>query len=363
MEQESVIQPNIQNKNSVLPKVFLLIFLIIGFIIAFTSGYFLRTVLSSEEEIPKEKQPLPTTLPNDTGVMPNTPEIAQDTTKFLPGKFYFDDTLIAITKDTPHQTIAASVRRIEQNGSYSQKTGVSYFNGDKWTRLQDSKNTPNPTIVSNSLITRWITNLDPSRVLKESDEGEFTVNKTKIAFSTGELQNEISVRSLPGYTKFLSVGNGTLTIDGQTYEAYILYTRIYSLNASDIQFYNEPLGLTTDWLAFWDTEGNFYHADATQVNKPTPIYQTHQLGILELINGAVLKTFQLSINRDAQKPPVKYTITLGIPLSSTLTLNRINAINKAPNNAYTWFMGNVEGSVIRDGETLRGVGLIEYIHH
>ncbi len=349
------------NKSNNFSKALLMIILIVGFITTFASGYFLARMLTSEEY-------------NDTGKTTNThptPEPTiynsqeeQSTTKFLPGKHYFDDTIILITKDKPQINLIASVTRVEQEENYTQATRVSYYDGNSWARKSDSQKTQNTAIVSNSLVKSWNTIIDPSRVLKQTAQGEITINNTSLSFSTGDLQNEIGMRSLPGYTKFMSNGTGTITIDGVMRQVNVLYTRIYSLNAAEIQTYNQSLGLATDWVAFWDIQGNFYHIDSTTVDKPTSIYKSHQIGIMEDANGAVTKTFNVTVSRDSENPPVHYIASLNSPIGMVLEFNRINAINKAPNGSFTWYMGNLEGTVQKtNGEKINGIGLIEYIHN
>ncbi len=342
------------------PKSLVIFLIILGFITTFASGYFLSALLASEKN-PKLKnlQVLPT--PQIIG--PTNQQVAQTTTKFLPGKHYFDDTVVIVSKTKPQKNLVASVTRAEQDKNYSQTTRVSFYDGNKWIREINSSETPDSTIVSNNLVKNWTIDLDPSRVLKESVQGEIIINNRDLSFSTGILQNEIGMRSLPGYTKFMSQGSGTLKIDGQDIPVYILYTRIYSSNSADIQYYDQSLGLTTDWVAFWDKEGRFYHVDSTDVAKPIPNYQTHQIGVMEDLNGSVTKTFNLSITRDQKNPPVNYTISIANPINASLKISRINGLNKAPNGSYTWFMGNIEGSVqTNNGSAIEGVGLLEYIH-
>lgn len=353
--EEATQQPvEIKTPSKNLSKFIIIAVVILGFISTFVSGYYLSTLSRTENNV-TTATPKP---PSDE------PQLLQDTTKFLPGKHYFDDTIMVITKDKPQLSLVATVTRAEQEKDYAQGTRVSYFDGSNWTRLSDAKTISDSAIVSGKLVKSWSTTIDPSRVLKQTAQGEINVNGSSLSFSTGILQNEIGIRSLPGYTKFLSYGTGTLTVNGTAHNAYILYTRIYSLNAADIQFYNQPFGVTTDYLAFWDTQGNFYHVDSTFVDKPTPTYQTHQLGVLEDTQGTVTKTFSTSIDRGSENPPVSYTINMGSPIGATLRLSRINGINKAPNGSYTWYMGNVDGTVTKpNGETLSGVGLIEYIHN
>lgn len=345
-------------------KIIIIGLIIAGFISTFICGYFLnQLIISTNIRLQPPTFPRPTKAPPQP-----TPIISgetQDTTKFLPGKYYFEDTIIAVTKDKPSLTIAASVVRIEQDSNFTQYSRMSYFDGKSWNRQSDTKTTPNSAIVSDNLVKSWSTTIDPSRVLKETVRGEFTIgDKPKVGFSTGILENEIGVRSLPGYTKFISSAPGTLTVDGLDYPAYIAYTRIYSLNAKEIQFYNQPFGLTTDYVVFWDTQGNFYHIDATQVDKPTPIYQTHQLGVVKDTNSTVTKTFSISTIRDTVNPPLHYTYYMGTPVNALLKVNRINQLNKAPNGSYSWYIGNIEGSVQKsDGDSVNGIGIIEYIHN
>lgn len=354
-----------QNKDqsNTFSKILVIVIIFAGFITTFASGYFLARLLSIEQNI-TGKSAKPTSIPNrDTTPYPtsNNPQV---TTKFLPGKYYSDDTIILVSKEKPQINLVASVTRAEQETNYIQSTRVSYFDGTNWTRHTDNKITQDSSIVSNSLVKSWSVTIDPTRVLKETVQGEISINNSELRFSTGVLQNEISMRSLPGYTKFMSNGTGTLSVNGKSYEVYVLYTRIYSMNAGEIMQYTQESGLTTDWLAFWDSQGNFYHVDATQVDEPTSIYQAHEIGIIEDAKGAVAKTFNVSVTRDSKNPPEQYTVTLHDPIGETLKFNRINGVNKAPGGSYTWYLGNIEGTVQKaDGEILSGIGVVEYIKH
>lgn len=357
---------NISSKH--LSKIFIILIIVIGFITTFVSGYFVSRLLATEQNITTGKNTQTKNIPYISNITSNpttnNPQVEQDSTKFLPGKHYFDDTIMIVTKDKPQINVVATVTRAEQDNNYAQSTRVSYYDGSNWTRQSASKISQDSTIVSNNLVKSWNTTIDPSRVLKQTAQGEITINNSSLVFSTGVLQNEIGIRSLPGYTKFMSNGTGTLTVNGVAHQVYVLYTRIYSLNAAEIQFYNQPFGVTTDYIAFWDTQGNFYHVDATSVDKPTPTYQTHQLGIMEDTNGAVEKTFSVTVNRDSKNPPEKYTASLNNPIGATLNFNRVNGINKAPDGSFTWYMGNIEGTVQRpNSESLSGIGLVEYIHN
>lgn len=353
---ETTPQPKVKSKTFF--KITILLIVAAGFLISFATGFYLNKLLKSENTI-ENNQPSPTPIAQN-----NDTQTEQDSTKFLPGKFYIDDTVIAITKEITPRTLVATATRVQQEKDYNQTTRVSYFDGNNWLRKIASQTSANSAIVTNNIIKSWQTKIDPTRVLKEESIGQIQMDKTKINFNTGTLENEIGMRSLPGYTKFMSQTEGSINIDGKETPAHILYTHIYSSNAEDIQFYNKSLGITTNWIAFWDEEGNFYHIDATNVDKPTNIYETHKIGVLENPQGQISKTFDLKITKDNNNPPTKYQINLNSPLNTSLELTRTNSLDKAPNSSFSWFSGNITGSVTKEnGQKVNGIGLVEYIHN
>lgn len=343
-------------------KILLLVLLSLGFLTTFAAGFVLSSLLRVENQPPAQNHPV--TIPTVTS-SPTTQPYSDngEITSFLPGKFYFDDTVIAFTKNAPHKAFVASMRRVQQESGYTESTGISFFDGSKWIRKTQSRATANASFNPNQYIKSWVTTFDPSRVLKETMTGTFAIENSIIEISSDMLHNEIGMRSLPGYTKFMSTGNARVTINGASEPAHLLYTRIYSLNASDIQFYNQPLGLTTDWIAVWDTQDTFYHVDKTTVDKTTNIYQTHAIGVVDTNTQTVTKTFTVNVTRSLDKPPTTVSVILGTPIDTTLSLIRLNANNKAPNNNYTWVMGTVEGTVQVNGSQRNVSGLMEYIYN
>lgn len=335
--------------------VFFTILVIIGFISTFIAGFYSYKLLQPIEV--NTNKPISTISPTK---IPTTLS-PQESTTFLPGKHYFDESIAFVTKNKPYKSVLISVTRLENESDYTQNSRMSFFDGSKWTRKLITHSNNDNAIHSDEIIQTWNHKVDSTRVLKETITGTIEINNTDISFETNTLENEISMRSLPGYTKFMSSGSANITIAGEQYEAYVLYTKIYSFNASDIQFYDTALGVTTDWIAFWDIEGNFYHIDSTFIEKPTDIYKSHQIGVIKDTTGSVSKTFQLSINKDTQNPPSVYDITLG-DLSSSLNLKRLNQLDKDPSGTYDWYMGMVEGEAQINGKAISGIGLAEYIH-
>ena len=326
------------DKKSIVITAIVVLISAIGF---FVSGYFTYPLLLSEKV---NKQQELKTLDNTEN----------ESNLFKSGKNYFGDTILVISKDEPHYTIVATINRTEKEDSnYLQNTRISFFNGTEWKRVLRSDINPNSAIKNNEFVSYWNIDVNKSRVLRQNVIGELIIGKTKINFDTDTLENEIAIRSLPGYTKFMSENDGILTIDGKQYSAHILYTRIYSSNSSELFTYDGNIGLLTDWVAFWDNDGNFYHIDSTEVANPIPNYQTHSIGIFKSKSGSVSKTFDVNITRDNSKPPTNYIINLNSSVNKKIMFDKTNDINKAPNSSYIWRMGNIQNS--------NGIGLVEYI--
>ena len=99
----------------------------------FFSGYYTKSLFTKEKNInqPSEK-PLE--------IIDNN---SDESTLFLPGKHYFDDTIVLISKNEPHYTLVATANRSETNDAkYIQGTRISFFDGNEWKRI--TRNHTNP---------------------------------------------------------------------------------------------------------------------------------------------------------------------------------------------------------------------------
>lgn len=328
-----------------------IILFVASVISSFIAGYYWRVY-----DTPTNRS---TTNPIASSAPVSTEDRQESIVVNLPRRAYFDDTIMAITDERPRRIVVATVTREDvEEGSY-QATRASYFDGKSWTRKILTGTYANSDIATNTLVTNWDINIDPTLVLKQSATGTIRIDGNTINFDTGLLTNNIGMRSLPGYTKFMSTSDGQLTINETGVRAKILYTRIYSHYKDEMEFFQTSVGLTTNWIALWDEEGNFYHIDKTVVDQPTTNYQTHQVGVKVDAGERVTKTYDVSITSSSETPPRSYTITLGHPINQVLSFTSGISLNKAPNTSYDWFMS--EGVGIVDGTP--SYGAAEYIHN
>lgn len=328
----------------------IVLFFVLSLCSTFIGGYFLRGMLNQTQV----ETPVATSKPSPSPQ--NVEENPTEGSEVLEGRQYYEDTYIAYSNN-PKIVLLASVSRKETESGTLQSTRVSYFDGNDWTRKTTTKIYPDTSIYTNEIVKQWKIVFDPSRVLQQSVLGQISISDKNIIFNTNILTNNISVRSLPGYTKFISNADADLIVNTDTIPVKILYTRIYSNNTNELQFYDSPLGLHTYWLAFWDTQGNFYHIDSTQVDNPTPVYKTHQFAALVDSSERVSKSFDVQSYADSDTQPSNVQFIVGKSINKTINFIIGQKLNKAPNNSYTWFVSEGEGTV----NGVPGFGILEFI--
>lgn len=338
----------------------------IAFLIVFVLGLLLGRTPQNKK--PSQITPIsPTVVPTEivgknTSLTP-TPVSEIPLVKFLPNKQYFDDTYVAIQQDPPHAAIVLSTSRVEQQQNFIEYTKVNYFDGQAWNRKTVTTTIPSSDIKTNSLLRSWA---NASEIAQNQSSppplAEVQLPTGSITFTSVNLQNEISLQSLPGSTKFIYQGLGTITIKGDTTPAYIFYSRTYSFNAVDLAFLTHPENLTSNWFLFWDKENTFYYFDNHAVPGSTNPIQNFQIGVRESGDQVVLRTAGISPSFQKENQISNYNVIFSNPINERVELPEQNTINKADSKAYQWIMELGEGKVIkREGRIVLGVGLVEYI--
>lgn len=316
--------------------VLVVVFSVLG---AFYSGFFLKDLVIKTDSL---------SIPENKSLIP-----------------YFNDEIVLISKEKPNITLVANASRFyNSGGSYTHRQKIFFFDGIKWSSEFSTTNSNDLKIASTNTIPSWTVTDDPSRVLKQKIKGTVKTEKYMVEFSVPVITNELGIRSLEDYTVFRSEADGEIVIDNKRYESYVLYTRTYSYNSSVglVNLSKEPIGVNTDWLAFWDENGNFYNIDETIVDRmESDPYKSHSIAVIKDANGNVQKSFELDIK---VKSNIGYNINVKDNVSRLITVNFINSIKRNPTNKFVDNkIGQVVGEVkLENGETIKGIGLYEYIY-
>ncbi|QQG41960.1 MAG: hypothetical protein HYV90_01450 [Candidatus Woesebacteria bacterium] len=279
-------------------------------------------------------------------------------------KPYFSDEIILISKDAPHYTlIAYASRTFKTSSSYSQRQKAFFFDGKTWQSDISNTISVDSDIVSSPIIPKWNVVVDPTRVLKQSVSGEVQIGSNKVEFNVPEFNNELGIRSLPEYTQFRSETSGQIILNGKSYDSHVLYSRTYAYATSISSIVvNNPVGINSDWVAFWDTDGNFYHVDKTSVdNNYKGEYKSHSIAIYKDNYGRIQKSFAFDIQKVLT---TGYKIKIPANINKNINVSFLNEIDKNVSfSPYAWTTGQVEGEVVTEnGKRINGFGIYEQLY-
>lgn len=331
-------------------------------IVAVVLGFMLGKSSGNPKTVAVTPSPTPSPLVTQSVINPTlTPGSETPAIVMLPDKQYFEDSYIVIQKAAPHAGLVLSVSRIEQKQNFTQYTRINYFDGKTWDRKSLLGTNQTVAISTNPLLRSWN---DPAVVQRtpEKELASISLPSQSLSFSSTALQNEISLQSLPGSTKFMYQGTGTILLDGQREPAYVFYSRTYSFNASDLAYLLKPNLLTSSWMVFWDTDGTFYHLDSHTPKNPTSSAQVLKIGVRVDPGGVIRKSPAVSSTIESTDTASFYKETFGETINEEVLLSRANTFDKSDKKAYSWYLSIGEGSSVkREGRTVKGVGLIEQI--
>jgi len=353
-------------KKRSVPKQLLIGGAVFAFLLTFLLGFLIRGQVRG----PQKETILPTPIPlvtekaTATTPSPKQSELPQETIRFLPGKGYYDDSISIITKSNPRIILQASASRIEQETNYTEFSKVNVFDGKEWTQQILTGTVYDTNVGKNTLIQEWMTNFQGSTSSNNSPtiSVKIATKQHTVAFASSTIFNELSTQSKPNYTKFIYQGSGRLSLDNDQYDAYVVYSRTYSVNAADLAFFNKPEALKTAWVAFWAEDGSFYHVDSLDTNNVGRSIASYSLGLADG-NNQVLKTPSVTTKSGTQAEINAYEVSFGNPINRTLNGVFTQKLIKSAKSNYNWVFGPIEGSLLYDRDTqFQGIGLAEYIN-
>ena len=233
-------------------RVNLLILIVFGLVWSFSSGYLLKQQnnLYPSPTPPTSTTPIPTTPIANTTPIPPRDDFAVTT---------YD--IVAITTSEPKKVLYIERGIIE---SISFFFGY-YFDGTTWHTSESSLN--KLTVAENDSLYKYSNTI----------AAEIYFDDTVVTVSVPEIFTNMVIRSEHEYLKF---GGSTTSVD--TYvsidntklpsQVGLLKRYKKTFNGTDIS----SLDVTTDWMMFWDENGNFYHLDKTDVGVPNDEYPPHE---------------------------------------------------------------------------------------
>lgn len=309
--------------------------LIILVLLAFIGGYALHPFFPTQDILgivgpPDDLSPPATTTPPTPVVEPPLENLSGFTVPvtFTNGRSYILEEFLLVA-DEPKVTLNGYVTRVErEDGTYEQRTSAYLYKDGVWIEDNAVTVTQGGSVREDTVVTSWSDTARDSLVLEERLAVSFSMRSESISFSSGVLANEMAIRSMPNHTRFQSEGTADVVIGGKKYKARLLFVRTFSSNVAETSFlnlgyYNDSTKVTTDWVADWDADGNFYFVDVTDVRAISiPHYTSHRIGFYkDKKTGVVQRTFDVTVERDAEAHPSRLTVTFGAPIGKAMTFS------------------------------------------
>jgi hypothetical protein len=124
-----------------------------------------------------------------------------------------------------------------------------------------------------------------------------TIEGQELQADITNLNGDFLVKNTPLYFKEISIGTATLSVNGSPVEAYAFVSPMYSHDyTKQVYFegFNDVRGMARQFVVF-DTLGNAYVVDRSDVLNPVPAYTSHQWVLYKKNTGATHKGFTATV--------------------------------------------------------------------
>lgn len=140
----------------------------------------------------------------------------------------------------------------------------------------------------------------------------FTTEATPYTLDIATLQGDFLVRNKPNYTKYASMGNGTVTRQGKTIPVRLLHLASYAQDYSEYIYFDGyyQLNSTAHFLVLWDDLGTTYLIDKSIVKSDQTKYRSHTWILRKDSRGMTRKAFAATINYDNDEKPNMWNVSI-----------------------------------------------------
>ncbi len=194
-------------------------------------------------------------------------------------------------------------------------------------------------------------------------QGVIKFDESLITFSTSNLQGDFMTRNSPAYTRHQSVGDGIVTFNNKKISVHVLTEGIHSSDFSKSLFFEGSDAVVSETRQFvmWDSEGNFYMIDQSNVTSDTPAYPSHTwLLYKNEKSGYTKKGFTSNITSQSVlgQPETEWSITAPDFNNATINISLVKYIDDG--DSQKRMRALVSGTVIDNNgqRTVKGFGFI-----
>ncbi len=170
---------------------------------------------------------------------------------------------------------------------------------------------------------------------------------------TEELSADFLTKNTPEYTWYTSAGKASVSIDGISFPAQVMYQKTYSTDYRPTIFFEggDTLSPETTQLVLWNEKGDFYFVDNTVVDQTHPAYASHFWALKKTTEGMMYKSFEGSARKENGEEGVSFASSIPAFENTNISLGVVAPMERPDE-------GWVEGTLTNGGikEFVYGLG-------
>ncbi|HSE34499.1 MAG TPA: hypothetical protein VLB83_00095 [Candidatus Paceibacterota bacterium] len=220
---------------------------------------------------------------------------------------FFADDIVLVAPESPFGAFAMDLslnRKQEADGTFTHYAYADLRLGTSTFGWYDIVRQPDGELAALGEIDRIARMRAADLSARASLSGSLRFGPHQISFEVPELSGDFLIKDLPEYVKHASVARARVTIDGQAFDANIYAAHIASSDYRPYVFFPAYDSMHADARQFllWDTDGNFFLADRTDVVEAIPAYPSHEWTLFHGADGRIAKGRTIAVEGSMTDP-------------------------------------------------------------
>jgi hypothetical protein len=231
-----------------------------------------------------------------------------------PDHRFFSDELILVgqTENNAPFFLYLNLNRKKIADSYSHYYYADFVYQDERGSQYTGFNDPASQVIANDFLNSFSSNMSEDLSARESYAFDFNYKDLHVQADLKNFNGDFLVKNTLDYTKYVSEGDGNVTVNGKQYRMHAFLTKIYSPYYDKYLYFNgyNDLNSLAQFFVLWDTQGNFYLLDKSDVFAPLPDYKSHTWVLYKNQAGQYMKkAFAANVQFEQEKfVPKKWSI-------------------------------------------------------
>ena len=217
------------------------------------------------------------------------------------GLRFFSDELVLSGEDEDGEPISVVVylaRRESDDGFYYHNYDLDFYYDGEHREYKDAFRSASSAVDPDlKFFDAFENELFEDLSTRETYASEFDLEGRGVFVNVSGLVGDFITKNALEYTRYMSVGEAQVEIDGQMLELSAALEKIYSSDSSKYVYFDgfKELILNVNQFTIWDEDGNFYLIDNSEVFSDLEDYKSHSWVLYKDFEGNMQKFFEAEV--------------------------------------------------------------------